>query len=57
VEWVIARYANCGSGKPAVVEAAGLAAGGAGLVYVQIAPPPGSDSNFVDNLLAGIRIR
>ena len=57
VDWVIARYANCGGGKPAVVEAAGLAASGAGLVYVQIAPPPGSDSSFVDNLLAGIRIR
>jgi hypothetical protein len=40
-----------------VVEAAGAAGGAAGLVYVQIAPPAGSGPEFVDRLLAGVRVR
>ncbi|MEW2332537.1 hypothetical protein AB0880_32660, partial [Micromonospora chersina] len=38
------------------VEAAGRAAP-AGLLYVQLTPPPGSGEDFVDALLAGVRVR
>ncbi|MEV4639230.1 serine/threonine-protein kinase [Actinoplanes sp. NPDC049548] len=57
VDWVVARHASCRAGKPVIVEAAGMATGGAGLVYAQIAPPAGSTPAFVDALLAGIDVR
>ncbi|MGC5334309.1 serine/threonine-protein kinase [Micromonospora sp. DT62] len=55
VDWVVARF-TCDQGRPEVVEAAGLAPGRAGLVYVQITPPAGSRADFVDALLAGVRV-
>ncbi|MGC4765703.1 serine/threonine-protein kinase [Micromonospora sp. DT46] len=55
VDWVVARF-TCDRGRPEVVEAAGLAPGRAGLVYVQITPPAGSRADFVDTLLAGVRV-
>jgi hypothetical protein len=57
VDWVIAGFTSCRSGKPVLVEAAGTAPGDAGLLYAQIAPPAGSGPDFVDTLLAGIRVR
>ncbi|GAB3188720.1 serine/threonine protein kinase [Micromonospora palomenae] len=56
VDWVVARYA-CPAGRPVLVEAAGLAAGRDALLYVQVAPPPGGGTDFVDALLAGVRVR
>ncbi|SCG73553.1 serine/threonine-protein kinase [Micromonospora coxensis] len=56
VDWVVARYA-CPAGRPVLVEAAGLAVDGDALLYVQVAPPSGSGTDFVDALLAGIRVR
>lgn len=57
VDWVIAEFTSCRTAKPVLVEAAGTASDGAGLVYVQIAPPAGSGPGFVDALLAGVRTR
>ncbi|GFJ93852.1 protein kinase domain-containing protein [Phytohabitans rumicis] len=57
IDWVVALYTSCASGKAVIVETAGLAPGDAGLVYVQIAPPAGSGPAFVDTLLAGVRVR
>ncbi|SCG61012.1 Serine/threonine protein kinase [Micromonospora echinaurantiaca] len=54
VDWVVAGYA-CPSGRPVIVEAAGTTP--AGLLYVQVVPPPGAESGFVDALLAGVRVR
>ena len=56
IDWLVARY-DCPGGHPVVVETAGLEPGGAGLVYVQVAPPAGSGPDFVDTLLAGVRVR
>ena len=57
IDWVVTRYA-CPASKPVKVEAAGVDPGGAGLVYLQIAPPTGGDElRFVDTLLAGVRVR
>ncbi|SCG75883.1 serine/threonine-protein kinase [Micromonospora inositola] len=56
VDWVVAQF-SCGRGRPVVVEAAGLGPGRSGLIYVQIAPPAGSGADFVDTLLAGVRVR
>ncbi|MEH1094393.1 protein kinase domain-containing protein [Micromonospora sp. CPCC 205739] len=56
VDWVVARYA-CPAGRPVIVEAAGLTAGQNALLYVQIAPPPGGGTEFVDALLARVRVR
>ncbi|WNM39914.1 serine/threonine-protein kinase [Micromonospora halotolerans] len=53
VDWVVAAFA-CPAGRPVIVEAAGRAAGAAGLLYVQVTPPPGSGPEFVDVLLAGV---
>ncbi|MEU0154189.1 hypothetical protein [Micromonospora fulviviridis] len=39
-----------------IVEAAGRADSPAGLLYVQLTPPPGSGPDFVDALLAGVRV-
>ncbi|AVT31781.1 serine/threonine protein kinase [Plantactinospora sp. BC1] len=57
VDWYVAAFTACRSGKPAIVEAAGLAPRQTGLVYAQIAPPADASADFVDTLLAGIRIR
>ncbi|MFI7491193.1 protein kinase [Micromonospora echinaurantiaca] len=54
VDWVVAGYA-CPRGRPVIVEAAGTTP--AGLLYVQVVPPPGGGSAFVDALLAGVRVR
>jgi hypothetical protein len=57
IDWVIAEFTSCRGGKPVIVEAAGIGPDGAGLTYIQIAPPAGSGSSFVDTLLAGVRVR
>ncbi|MEU5788772.1 serine/threonine-protein kinase [Micromonospora purpureochromogenes] len=56
VDWVVARYA-CPAGRPVLVEAAGRAVGRDALLYVQVAPPPDGGTDFVDALLAGVRVR
>ncbi|MFC8620036.1 serine/threonine-protein kinase [Micromonospora purpureochromogenes] len=56
VDWVVVTF-GCDRGRPMIVEAAGLAPGRTGLVYVQITPPTGSGPDFVDTLLAGVRVR
>ncbi|QSB12792.1 serine/threonine protein kinase [Natronosporangium hydrolyticum] len=56
IDWVILTFGGCESGKPELVEAAGLTAEPAELVYVQAAPPAGSGPEFIDSLLAGVRI-
>ncbi|MCL7458492.1 serine/threonine protein kinase [Micromonospora sp. MSM11] len=56
VEWVVARF-TCDEGRPEIVEAAGLAPGRAGLIYVQVTPPANGRADFVDTLLAGVRVR
>jgi hypothetical protein len=57
IDWVVAAFTACPDGKPVIVESAGLGPGRAGLVYVQITPPAGSGTEFVDALLAGVRVR
>jgi hypothetical protein len=57
IDWIIAEFDSCRTGKAVIVESAGLGTGDAGLVYVQITPPAGSGSSFVDTLLAGVRVR
>jgi hypothetical protein len=58
IDWLVIRYTSCaGEPKPVIVQTAGLDPGGAGLVFVQIAPPPGRGPEFVDVLLEGIRVR
>ena len=54
IDWVVARF-TCASGKPMIVEAAGLAGGSGALVYLQIAALP--DDALVSALLAGVVIR
>jgi tRNA A-37 threonylcarbamoyl transferase component Bud32 len=56
IDWVIAAF-TCPDRRGSLVEAAGLGAGGSGLLYVQIAPPAGNAPVFVDTLLAGVRVR
>jgi hypothetical protein len=56
IDWVIAAF-RCPDQRGHLVEAAGAGPAGAGLVYVQIAPPAGNASVFVDTLLAGVRVR
>ncbi|MEH1102948.1 serine/threonine protein kinase, partial [Micromonospora sp. CPCC 205561] len=56
VDWVVAGF-TCDRGRPEIVEAAGLAPGRAALIYVQVTPPAGSRPDFVDTLLAGVRVR
>ncbi|MEU8374909.1 protein kinase [Micromonospora sp. NPDC048894] len=55
VEWVVAGF-SCPAGRPVLVEAAARA-GRDGLLYAQIVPPPGGGPEFVDTLLAGVRVR
>ncbi|MEV4536442.1 serine/threonine-protein kinase [Asanoa sp. NPDC049518] len=57
VDWTLAGYAACPGPKPMIVEAAGHGPGDVGLVYVQIMPPAGSGPEFVEALLAGVRVR
>jgi hypothetical protein len=57
IRWVVAAFTSCSAGKATIVEAAGVAPDGAGLVYLQIAPPANSGPEFVDALLAGVRVR
>ncbi|WP_092374853.1 serine/threonine-protein kinase [Micromonospora phaseoli] len=53
LDWVIARF-DCPQGRPVLVEAAALAAGG--LLYAQVVPPRGAGDEFVDRLLDGVRV-
>ncbi|WFE98419.1 serine/threonine-protein kinase [Micromonospora sp. WMMD964] len=55
VEWTVVTY-RCDRGRPWIVEAAGLQPGHAALVYVQIVPPEQAAAEFVDTLLAGVRV-
>ncbi|MBQ0905676.1 serine/threonine-protein kinase [Micromonospora sp. U21] len=56
VEWTVLGY-RCDRGRPQIVESAGLHPGLAALVYVQIVPPVNGGPDFVDTLLAGVRVR
>ncbi|MBQ1022131.1 protein kinase [Micromonospora sp. D93] len=56
VEWTVVAY-RCDRGRPRIVESAALHPGRPALVYVQIAPPADSGPDFVDALLAGVRLR
>ncbi|RLP88831.1 serine/threonine protein kinase [Micromonospora sp. BL4] len=56
VEWTVMTY-RCDRGRPRIVESAGLHRGRAALVYVQIVPPADAGPDFVDTLLAGVRVR
>jgi hypothetical protein len=55
IDWVVAAFA-CADRRGRLVEAAGTGSAGHGLVYVQVAPPAGGGSAFVDSLLAGVRV-
>ena len=55
LDWAVARFA-CADGKPVIIEAAGLDAGSAALLYVQLAPGPDATDRDVDALLAGIEV-
>jgi hypothetical protein len=55
VDWTIATF-SCPDRRALLIEAAGAGPAGAGLVFVQIAPPAGNVSGFVDTLLAGVRV-
>jgi eukaryotic-like serine/threonine-protein kinase len=57
IDWVVATYTSCPGSYRVIVETAGMGPGDSGLVYVQITPPVGSGSAFVDSLLAGVRVR
>lgn len=56
VEWTVVAY-RCDRGRPRIVESAALHPGRAALVYAQITPPPDTATEFVDTLLAGVRVR
>ncbi|GAA2193279.1 serine/threonine-protein kinase [Micromonospora lupini] len=55
VEWTVVTY-RCDRDRPSIVESAGLHPARRALVYVQIAPPADSGPDFVDTLLAGVRV-
>ncbi|MGW2621571.1 serine/threonine-protein kinase [Micromonospora taraxaci] len=55
VEWTVVAY-RCDQGRPRIVESAGLHPGRAALVYVQIVPPEHAAPEFVDAVLAGVRV-
>ncbi|MEV4825016.1 protein kinase [Micromonospora sp. NPDC049274] len=55
VEWTVVAY-RCERDRPSIVESAGLHPARRALVYVQIAPPTDSGPDFVDTLLAGVRV-
>ncbi|MEU4789962.1 serine/threonine-protein kinase [Micromonospora tulbaghiae] len=54
VDWTVVTYA-CPTGRPVIVEAAAPSTGRAGLLYVQLVPPPDVGADFVDRVLAGVR--
>ncbi|WP_430501134.1 serine/threonine-protein kinase [Micromonospora trifolii] len=56
LEWTVVAY-RCDQGRPQIIESAALHPGRPALVYVQIAPPAASGPDFVDTLLAGVRLR
>lgn len=56
VDWLVLRF-TCDRGKPVIVEAAGLAPIRSEVVYVQVTPPLESGPEFVDQLLAGVRVQ
>ncbi|WP_328655130.1 protein kinase [Micromonospora sp. NBC_00330] len=56
VEWTVVAY-RCERDRPQIVESAALHPGRPALAYVQIAPPADGGPDFVDTLLAGIRMR
>ncbi|MEU8084868.1 protein kinase [Micromonospora sp. NPDC049101] len=56
VEWTVVTY-RCDRGRPSIVESAGLHPARHALVYAQITPPVDSGPDFVDTLLAGVRLR
>ncbi|PWR08099.1 serine/threonine protein kinase, partial [Micromonospora acroterricola] len=56
VEWTVVAY-HCDRGRPRIVESAGLHPERAALLYVQIVPPADGGPDFVDTLLAGVRVR
>jgi hypothetical protein len=56
IDWVIAAF-RCADRRGRLVEAAGAGPAGAGLVYVQIAPPESNAPAFVDTLLSGVHVR
>lgn len=53
IDWVVARFA-CAGARPVIVEAAGVHARSAAMVYAQLAPVAGTSDRAVDELLAGI---
>ncbi|CCH17493.1 protein kinase domain-containing protein [Micromonospora lupini] len=55
IEWTVVTY-RCDRDRPSIVESAGLHPARRALVYVQIAPPADSRPDFVDTLLAGVRV-
>ncbi|MEU8282883.1 serine/threonine-protein kinase [Micromonospora sp. NPDC048905] len=55
VEWTVVAY-RCDRGRPQIIESAATHPGRPALVYVQISPPAGSGPDFVDTLLAGVRL-
>jgi tRNA A-37 threonylcarbamoyl transferase component Bud32 len=57
VEWLIAVYRECPNGRAEIAEVVGRRPDADGLVYVQVIPPAGSAPEFVDTLLAGLRVR
>jgi tRNA A-37 threonylcarbamoyl transferase component Bud32 len=57
LDWFIAGFRACPDGRAEVVEAVGTRPGDSVLVYVQVAPPANSTPEFVDALLAGVRVR
>ncbi|WP_410821385.1 protein kinase domain-containing protein [Micromonospora sp. 050-3] len=56
VEWTVVAY-RCDRGRPQIIESAALHPGRPALVYVQVAPPADGGPDFVDTLLAGVRLR
>lgn len=56
VEWTVVTY-RCDRDRPRIVESAGLHPARGALVYVQVVPPLDGGPDFVDGLLAGVRVR
>ncbi|WP_433132111.1 serine/threonine-protein kinase [Micromonospora sp. CA-240977] len=56
VEWTVVTY-HCDRGRPRIVEAAGRHPDRPALLYAQIVPPVDGAPDFVDVLLAGVRLR
>jgi eukaryotic-like serine/threonine-protein kinase len=54
IDWVVAGYTDCVTGKATRFEIAGAVPGG--LVYVQFTPPADAGSGFVETLLGSVRV-